>query len=233
VAGRHGVTVTGGTVRGFDVGVYLSRTTGDRIDRVTASGNRQGITLDAGANRNEVTGNHVIGVGDGIVITASGNHVSGNVVSRAVGCGNNECGYGISLEAGQRNVIEHNDVSRTVQDGIRIGAFIPEQPTRDNLVTRNVVTSAGNDGISVGAATDGPVGVTAVTLNVVTGAKSDGIHIGSQAVTGAVTLAGNRTVRNGRYGIEAAVAVRDGGGNVASGNHAGVQCTGVLCRPAA
>jgi len=129
-------------------------------------------------------------------------------------------------------VIEHNEISRTPLDGIRVGAYIPDQPTRDNLVTRNVVTGAGNDGISM-AATEGPVGVTTVTLNAVTGADGDGIHVGSLAVSGAVTLAGNRTVRNGQYGIEAVVAVRDGGGNVASGNRAGAQCTGVLCRPAA
>jgi hypothetical protein len=56
--------------------------------------------------------------------------------------------------------------------------------------------------------------------------------LGSRAVSKAVTVTGNRTFRNGRFGIEATAAIRDGGGNVASGNHASVQCTGVVCRPA-
>lgn len=230
VEGRHGVTVTGGTVRGFDVGVYLAGASGDRISKITSSGNRQGITLDVGADRNEVTGNTVTRAGDGIVITASGNHVSGNVISGTVGCPHQECGYGISLEAGQGNVIERNDVSRAPRDGIRVGAFIPELPTRDAVVTGNTVTGAEGDGISVGAASDGPVGAATVTANVVTGSGGDGIRVGSHAVSGAVTLAGNQAIRNGRYGIEAEVAVSDGGGNVAYGNHADVQCAGVVCQ---
>ena len=271
VQGRHGVTITGGTIRDFDRGVSVNGGSGNRIARVTGSGNsksaiaviassgnvisanvthdndvgiflsgsagdrvqgntsyrnEQGITLEDAADSNDVSGNRVTGDGDGLVIAASGNRITGNFVSDAVGCP--DCGgYGISLEAGQNNVIEANKVSRTLRDGIRISAFDPDQPTRGNVVQGNRVSDAMADGISVATSGDGPVGTTTLTGNTVSGSGADGIHIGSPATT----VSRNLAVRNARSGIEAVAGVHDGGGNTASGNRSTDQCINIYCRP--
>ncbi|WP_432977231.1 NosD domain-containing protein [Dactylosporangium sp. CA-233914] len=142
--------------------------------------------------------------------------------SGALGCGGDCGGYGISLEAGQDNVIEGNSVSRTTTDGIRVASFIPELPT-----TGNRVTGAAGDGIGVATTGDGPVAGTVVTGNLVFGSTGDGIHIAAPATT----VMRNVTVRSTGYGIEATAGVHDGGGNVAAANGPPARCVNVRCLP--
>jgi parallel beta-helix repeat protein len=270
VAGRRGVTISGGTISGFDrgvgldearanrvsgltltgnsrsgisvvgasdnqiahntargnhVGIYLTdAATGNRLEANTVSGNEQGITLD-GADATTVAGNHLSGNADNLIIVGTGNAVSGNVVTDALGCGGDCGGYGISLEAGQDNVIERNSVSRTRMDGIRVAAFVPELPTTGNIVRANVVTGAAVDGIAVATTGDGPVTGALVEGNLAFGSTGDGIHISATATT----ATRNITIRNAGYGIEARPGVNDGGGNIATANGKPEQCLNIRC----
>lgn len=271
LTGRHGVTITGGTVDGFERGVWIDGGDGNTVARMTGTGmtksaiavtdstgnvisgntthaddvgiyvsggsrnqvkgnssygNAQGITLDI-SGLNVITGNRASRDGDGIIVAGSGNQVRGNTVSATTGCGDQGCGYGISVEAGAGNVIEGNAISATLLDGIRVAAFDPDLPTRGTTVTKNRVSGAKRDGIEVGIVTGNPVGATTLTANDVTGSAADGIHVGSKDTT----LARNHASRNGRLGIEAVPGVRDGGGNVAHLNGGSAQCADVACRP--
>ena len=227
VLASSGNVISANVTHDNHVGIFLSGSDGDRVQGNTSYRNEQGITLEDAADSNDVSGNRVTGNGDNLVIAASGNRITGNIVSDAGGCGPDCGGYGISLEAGQNNVIEANKVSRTLRDGIRISAFDPNQPTRGNVVQGNRVAHAMADGISVATSGDGPVGTTTLTGNTISGSGADGIHIGSPATT----VSRNLAVRNARFGIEAVAGVHDGGGNTASGNRSTDQCVNIYCRP--
>ena len=210
-----------------NVGIFIGIQEGDQRNVVEGnliSGNVfAGVVLGDG-KANRISLNRVVGNGDDIVVFGDDNTISGNHVADAVGCPDG-CGFGISLEGGERNLVTHNAVARTVRDGIRVAAFDPEFPTVDNVVRENLVSDAGVDGLSVGTEGEGTLSGTLLAANLAQGSGDDGIDVESSATT----LTRNLALRNVDFGIEAVRGVTDGGGNRALGNGNPAQCTGVAC----
>ena len=191
---------------------------------MTATDNEQGVTL-GGTSRVVLTLSALSRNADDLTLVGDSNRVVANVFTDAIGCGADCGGNGISLEAGSHNLISGNRVLRTVHDGIRLSNFLPEIATEHNVVENNTVISAGNDGIAVATEGDGPVSDTALRDNTVIRSAQDGIHV----ATPSTNLSENRAIANGRYRINAAPGVHDGGGNRAIANGAAPQCLNVTC----
>jgi len=204
-------------------GIVLQESTESHVGANTTSHNEAGVALDA-ADANQVSSNLVSYNDDGIIVLGNANTITDNQVFDASGC-KKSCGYGISLEGGAGNLIARNDVRRTLSDGIRIDAFVPEVPTVDNVVRDNLVTDATVDGLSIGTDGQGTVSGTLIEGNAATGSGDDGFDIRRPVAT----LTANTANDNFDLGIEAVPGVVDGGGNTASGNGNPLQCTNVLC----
>ena len=123
------------------------------------------------------------------------------------------------------NRIVHNEIRRTLLDGIHVVALFAEYPTADTIVRDNLVRGATVNGVGVATEGDGPVTGTLLQRNVAIGAGADGFDVGSAATT----LTANAALRTGALGIEAHAGVIDGGHNVARGNGNPPQCVGVVC----
>jgi hypothetical protein len=160
--------------------------------------------------------------GDGIIVTGDGNTIVRNHVADVVGCPDG-CGFGISFEGGEGNLIERNIVARADQAGLRVADFEPETPPAiDTVVQRNLILDAGIDGVFV----DESASDTLVERNTAIGADDDGIDVESAATT----LTRNLSLRNGDLSIQAVPGVTDGGGNKAHGNGNLARCTNVACK---
>jgi parallel beta-helix repeat protein len=205
-----------------DIGMFLIGLGDSRIEKNSVSGNPEaGMILDGAGN--EVSRNRWSRNGDGIVVSGDGNTVAGNHVSDAIGC-EDGCGFGISLEGGQGNVISNNVVTRAREADIRVADFEDEggPAAIGNVVRRNLILDAGVDGVLVeSTATD-----TLVERNLAIGAGDDGIDVDSAATT----VTRNLALRNSDFGIEAVAGVIDGGGNKVRRNGNPAQCLGVACR---
>jgi parallel beta-helix repeat protein len=211
VAGRTGVTVTKGTIRGFHTGVVLDESTASVVSKLVLRDNIRGVNV-AGSDGNLVEKNTIrtsgldairLGLSAGNVI--SKNVLSGNVFGIGVAdfsTGNlvtlnvlrDTGGFGISVFSdSDGNRIEKNDVQRTLQgDGIAVS---PDSGS--TVIFKNIANANSDDGID--------------TDNVET------------------TITGNIANNNGDLGIEAVPGATDGGGNLASGNGNPAQCVGVSC----
>jgi hypothetical protein len=161
-----------------------------------------------------------------MIVGGNRNRVTANEITDAVGCGEEGCGYGISVEDGEGNVIADNKVARAVNDAIRVASFDPNNPTVGTVVRDNLAREAGVDGISVGTEGEATVTDTLILRNRAVGAGDDGFDVESAATT----LTRNWALRNHDLGIEAVPGVTDGGGNRAAGNGNPLQCTNVFCR---
>jgi parallel beta-helix repeat protein len=206
----------------------------NRIAENSVSGNTfAGIAVDGDSN--EVSHNRVYRNGDNVGVGGNRNRVTGNVITDAVGCPNEEqpgelaCGNGLQVAGGEGNLVADNRLARVLSDTIAVASFDPDNPTVRTVVRDNLVRDAGVDGISVGTDVNGnPAAVTGTLIlrNTATGAGDDGIDVDSVATT----LTRNGVFRNHDLGIEAVAGVTDGGGNKAAGNGNPLQCTNVLCR---
>jgi large repetitive protein len=219
----HHLTLAGNTVfANGDIGFFVSglddgRFVGNRI----ADHPETGILLDHG-NRNEFSHNRLSNNVDGIVVSGDGNTVTGNWLSGPGECAE-DCGFGISLEGGTGNVIEHNTVLRFHQAGIHAVAFeeFGGPPTVGNTIRWNLVRGATVDGLRV----EPTASDTLLERNLAIGAGDDGIEVANAATT----LTGNLAFRNGDLGIEAVAGIIDGGRNKAAANGNPAQCTNVVC----
>jgi parallel beta-helix repeat protein len=175
VSGRVGVTVTGGTVRQFDAGIYIE---GGGLNEVSDM-----IIRDNGSTNEEALRRpgRPLALGDGVAINSSANVIRHNVVVR------NGPNDGIGLFANSRsNTIEHNVVignnttigERSIDDGIRL-----DYAVRDNLVVRNDVRRNGHHGIAVYGFADS----NTIRANVV---KRNGYPTPDQASSGAIDGSG-------------------------------------------
>jgi nitrous oxidase accessory protein NosD len=182
-----------------------------------------GIVLHGGS---EVSHNRLVRNGDNMIVSGNRNRVTANEITDAVGCGEEGCGYGISVEDGEGNVIADNRVARAVNDTIRVASFDPDNPTVGTVVRDNLARDAGVDGISVGTDGEATVTDTLILRNRAVSAGDDGFDVESAATT----LTRNWALRNHDLGIEAVPGVTDGGGNRAAGNGNPLQCTNVFCR---
>jgi len=181
------LAIEGNVAEGNDGGgIELHESSDSDIAGNTVSHNGgAGIFLDA-ADTNQVSGNFASQNGDGIGVIGNANTITDNRVADASGC-KKGCGYGISVEAGARNLIAQNDVRGALRDGIRIDNFFPELPTVDNVVRDNVVSGSGDDGFDIRWP------ATTLTANT----ASDNLDLGIEAVPGVVDGGGNSASGNG------------------------------------
>jgi hypothetical protein len=190
------------------------------------SGNlTQGILFE-GTGDNAIVANHVFANSDDIAGDGNRNRIVGNDVSDAGGCPDG-CGYGISLEGGDGNLIADNTVARTLLDGIRIASFEPAgtAPNTNTVARDNTVRNADRDGIAAATEGGGPVTGLLLDANSVSRSGHDGVIV----ATPSATLTADLAVRNTNLGIDAVPGVIDGGGNRAFGNGNPLQCVNVSC----
>ena len=180
------------------------------------------VIADGGVD-NVVQSNRISRSHGGIILTGDDNTLADNLVSNISG-GCDGCGFGISFEGGQRNVIEHNIVDHTQGDA---GSSSPpssprRRPAINNTVRFNVARAGTVDGILVESTATG----TVVDRNFADANGDDGIDVDAATTT----LTGNVANHNRDFGIEAVAGVRDGGGNRARWNGNRSQCAEVICR---
>lgn len=246
--GHDAVTIEGGTVRDFGLGVVVVRAKRNRLRDLTAVENTfEGILLFRSA-RTRVHGSSVSRNGVGrsrpgvALIESDNNRITGNTMSR-----NGD--LGLYLEASDQNLIRHNRVRHNPEGGmiidgnrneivrnrvVRGGGGIQITSVRrggesvGNAIRRNVVRNVSPAGISVDPPPPNrtPIRRTLISRNLVVGSGRAGIIVGSRSTT----IANNRALRNGGLGIRAVEGVIDGGGNRASGNGDPRQCLNVACR---
>lgn len=244
--GNSGVTVRGGTIRGFGYGIALTASDGLVAD-VVARENRDGGILVSGS-RHHITRSTAIGNGSGIWLAGGSDiEVSRNFAAdNAIGIdvheahGNRVVRNSLSdndnqgLQAGIRvygswgNVVEQNKVAGG-RIGILVQSPIDEGSPPPNDFIDNRVSRVAEDGIQV----DSPWGLTRLLGNVVTRSGDDGIVVGDfpNTVTDrSAVVAGNTAHHNGDLGIEVVPGVIDGGRNRAFQNGNRLQCVNVACR---
>jgi len=99
----------------LDTGVGIFGGADNVIGENSASDGEAGVSVEG--DRNAVAGNRLFKNGDDLRVSGDGNAVVGNRVRDALGCEDNGCGFGITVEAGTGNLISRNLVSRTLRDG--------------------------------------------------------------------------------------------------------------------
>ncbi len=234
--GYDNATIQGGSVRDFDIGVFMHEGTNENVVRaVTTSSNRVGIALQGDDNlvsrsfssdnawgiqissdRNRLRNNSILGNTEyGVVIGffAGGNRIEGNVVSNNfLGIFLSDAGGGAESSA---NVIRKNLISDNFLGMSMIETF-------NTWIEQNRVLGSNLDGIHVG----GESLRNLVEGNLTYQNGDDGIEV--EESDNEITR--NTANENGDLGIEALPNVGDGGGNRASGNGNPLQCLNVECR---
>jgi len=213
VTRRTGVTVTHGTITGYQTGVVLNESRDGHVTKLTLHHNDQGIILAGGGghlvdkNLAADHGRDAINLG-----LSSGNRVTQNTVSDNV--------YGIAVTSGSTG----NTVDRNVASGNEYFGIAAFGGGSGHTFEKNQVSGSVHHGIQVNS------DISGITLfqNYVSGNGDDGIHVG----TASATITKNTAVYNNDLGISAPTGVTDGGGNKAGGNGNVLQCTGVMCDPA-
>lgn len=197
-----------------------------------------GIHVDH-SNENLIKGNRFSHCGDVAIPVERSDH---NRVLR----NRLQCGVGIIVDRGKRNVIARNRLRKVELDAIGInkghdnvvarndifrphgsGVYLghPRNGGHDNLVRGNFVKASGKDAYLVRSEDRH----SRLKHNVAVAAGDDGFDIESDSAK----LTGNEARRNGHLGIEAVPGVIDGGGNQASGNGDLRQCINIVCRQGA
>jgi parallel beta-helix repeat protein len=241
--GHDAVTIEGGSVRDFGLGVVVGRAKGSRLRDLAAVDNAfEGILIfrsewtrvhGSSASRNGV-GNSRPGIA---LIESDNNRITGNTLS-----GNGD--LALFMEASDHNLIRHNKARGNPEDGMIIDGnrneIVRNRLVRNgggilittvsgggkavgNVIRRNVVRNARAGGIAVDCCVPKR---TLISRNYVVGSGRDGINV----LNPSTTITNNRAVRNGRLGIWAVEGVIDGGGNRASRNGDPRQCVNVFCR---
>jgi len=208
VTQRSRVTITKGTLTGWQAGVVLNEAWDGRVSKATASANDQGINIAGGGrhviekNTSTLNGRDAIRLG-----LSTGNLVTQNTVSDNT--------FGIMVA----DFSSSNTVSRNVVTGTRsvgVSAFGGAVAT---TFSQNQVSGSWDDGIRTSTDSSGSV----ISQNTSSFNGGDGIEAANAIVSR------NLTLSNGQYGIRAVVGVVDGGGNKAAGNGEPAQCLGVTC----
>ena len=206
---RTGVTITNGTVSGFETGVVVDTSHFTTVSKVSAHHNIRGINIANGDNL--LVTKNTVWANEGDAIRVGGSDAS--VVTQNVAT-DNVFGIYVADFAGTVSV------TRNVVTGTRNAGLAVFSGTTGITLSQNTVSSGWADGINVAADTTSTlVGQNTVTLN-----RGDGID-----AAGTTTLAQNLATWNGQLGIRATSDVTDGGGNKAAGNGDLAQCLGVVC----
>jgi parallel beta-helix repeat protein len=172
-AGHSGVTIAGGTVQEFDVGVVAVGANHDVLNHLATSSNALGVLLVQSTAGRIVNGSAIDNRFMGVLLldSSDGNEIRDNAISgstltpslelhessdnrveKNVLEGNDE---GIASSGGDHNDIRKNVVSHNVGSAIGADAGVGNR-VRDNLITDN------GDGITIGGGHD-----TQVTGNIV------------------------------------------------------------------
>jgi parallel beta-helix repeat protein len=219
--GHDGVTVRGGSVREFAVGVLFGTTTGGRA--------RHNRVLGISASRNQVLGLGIFSQVRGLVRNSSGNRSLGHE-GNGLGLGDSHhvrivhnsfrhnTHNGINTAQSRRNLIRGNVFSRNADEGIlveggprfrmtgnrfyRNGGGITLGPSSRSVVTHNRIVG-GRDGIRVEKGHD-----NLVAANVVIRTRHVGITLGihDPFIGGARNLVRGNVVRRSR--VDGIVVVR-------------------------
>jgi parallel beta-helix repeat protein len=237
VQGYRGVTITGGTVRGFDAGVVLAGSSGDRVTHLDVSDNDSfGIgLLDTSTSRLSAVSarrNHDLGIwvnnGTGNrleLVTATDNeqgvsfeNTSGATLTRST-MSHNSANL---VLIGDDNRITANVFTDAVSCGVGCdGIGISLEAGSGNLISGNRVAGAEHDGIRLSDFL--PDVVTArnvVQRNTVTGAHNDGIAVSTEGEVPVVdsTVRDNVVIGSHRDGIHVATPDTDLSDNRAVAN---------------
>jgi parallel beta-helix repeat protein len=208
----HGILMVAGSSGDRVVHNTIRHTSGSSID------------LGEGAAGNRVEHNRLIDNGDGII----GSDVHDNVISHNTVTGTgffgfqDTGGFGIVLDGAARTTLEANTVTGGRGPAIFVTTLEAPTVSRDNVLSRNLVSSKLDDGIHVDSGATG----TRIESNVANGSGDDGIDVEVPSAT----LRSNIANRNSDLGIEAAPGVTDAGNNRAAGNGNAAQCINVFCR---
>lgn len=240
---RENVVIKGpGRIARFDEGVSLTSCENSRVKRVTVkqadTAIRVGTCDDAKVRNNKTRGVGIRGVSVGNSERAE---VSGNLVNAPAQLAFNTIGISVNGSTSPEALVEDNVVegNGVATFGIQVNGSAPGATFKRNVVrgfiqygigvydgsTSTLVkknTAAGSDGYGIFVQSSAGAG-TKVVKNVARRNGLDGIRLDQAAEVGK-----NTAVNNGQWGIYAAVAGTDLGGNKASGNGAG-QCFGVAC----
>ena len=211
VAQRTGVTVTNGTIQGFDTGVVLDESTFSSVSKLVLRDNLRGVNV-AGSSGNLVEKNTILDSGlDAIRLGLSAN----NVISKNTLSGN-VFGIGVA-DFSTGNLVEKNVLRDTRDFGVAVFSDSDSNRIEKNDVQRTLE----GDGIIVSVDSD----LTLILKNIANVNSDDGIDTDNSQTT----ITGNIANNNGDLGIEAVAGTTDGGGNLASGNGNPAQCMGVSC----
>jgi parallel beta-helix repeat protein len=260
VTGRRGVTIKGGTVREFAVGIGLDASDGNRVSGVTVRDSPgRGVNALNGSDRNLFS--DVLSTGNltGIAITGS----TGNVVRSSALTANEFTG--VLLFGATHTRVERNRVAGNVANGVAIVEGSAENAVLGNAVDgsdtgliidssdRNLlslnkvngagdgVLVAGNENVIAANLVDRSVGgcegCSGFGIGVLSGANTVKLNLVQRSATDGINVAAagtkvalNLALRNADHGIEVVPGVIDGGGNRAYGNGNSAQCVGVSCR---
>jgi len=204
-----------------DNGMFVPDSTHNLIKGNRTSRNPSGIALDE-SDRNELRRNRSAQDAVGLDLEGNGNVIARNRFTHMIRRSGHFKGTAITVCCSNHNVITHNSIRDTDGTAIRLGTF----GGVGNVVRRNHIHGAGNDGVHVVAKIGKEPKHTLVKRNHVFGAKDDGLDANAPTTK----LTRNEARRNGDLGIEAVRGVIDGDGNRASGNGDSRQCTHVVCR---
>jgi len=228
-----------------DHGIFVYKSIHNLIKgNLTSSNNGEGGIVLRTSDRNRVRRNRSVRDGTGVFLPdgSSRNVIAHNRIAHPI----QGDGQGIEIPAGDHNVIAHNSIRDTVQEGILVAG----DEGVGNVVRRNHIRDAGQTGIHVGAGAKSKRGSNKnmVRRNHIRGAGADGVDVearakhtrlernhafgakddGLDANSPTTKLTRNEARRNGDLGIEAVHGVIDGGGNKASGNGDPRQCTHIV-----
>lgn len=224
-APRSSVTITNGTIQGFDQAIVL-QASDSTVRGVTAAG---AVTIAGDRN---VMRDNVVSEGERDALTVDGNN---NRVLRNTG----SSGDGVGIEiSGARNEVIGNAGESFIDAGIRVIDFT------DILLRNNLGSSGVGTGIVVENGSGGMIGHNVANDN----RSGSGIVVladnllirkneaSRNDLNGISILGTGNTIKqnvandNGNYGIFAVAGNIDGGGNRARGNGNPAQCVGVRCK---
>ncbi|MBW3581223.1 MAG: right-handed parallel beta-helix repeat-containing protein [Actinobacteria bacterium] len=219
-----GVTVTNGTVTGFDAGVVVGAGGANVVRGMTVVdnvGNSLACNLGDGiavfnSQQNLITDNTVARNGPfsgiSLVGPSTGNNVKANQVRDnnlpTVYCGNSRQDMGIRLEGpgASGNMVDANVVERNGLAGIAVHSTVRGEPTNDaNTISDNTVAhnGVGVGGYGIAMLPNGPLGPVVrssgntVRGNTVVANTTDGIHVPRGSTDNA--LVANQGSGNVRY----------------------------------
>lgn len=207
------VVVRNGHVQEFSFGVHLDRSQRDLVEDLTFDGNVHSVELtDAHFNVVQDTETTYSDLAAMRLTRSDVNVVRGNTTDNGW--------WGVVVDFGSdRNEFLANSFNGGVL-GLQHGILLDQGV--GTVVDGNHIVGFQRGGIHVGGQTNN----TTVSGNTTDDNGIDGIFI-DPAATG-VTVTANSAHRNAQWGIRAAGAVTDGGGNSATDNGVG-SCIGVAC----